>query len=407
MSHAVVPKPISHAVSTVLTALTVSCLLSACASPAPPRAAARPSAATTAPAAPAAPPALPPPTGGRAVGATVLYLKDASRADPWVPEAKVRELMVTLWYPARTGTGTPAPYMSAKESELTLRGKRVTGAPSDVLSKVRTNARTGAEPDGRTGGLPLVVLSPGFTLPRGTLTALAEDLASHGYVVAGVDHAYENYATTFPGGRVAACVACDSDTDPGFGPRVTDVRAADVSFVLDRLTGPDPAWPGSRLIDRSRIAMAGHSIGGAAAVAAMLKDCRIRAGLDMDGTTYARIPEGGLSRPFLFLGSADHRPGGRDTSWDRDWRLLSGWKRWLTLPGADHQSFTDVPLLAGALGLGAPGSLGAARPTQIVRAYVLAFLDLHLRGRPQPLLDGPSARYPEVRFCAPGRKDCR
>ncbi|MEV3981399.1 alpha/beta hydrolase [Nonomuraea sp. NPDC049758] len=402
MSHAVVPKPITRAVSAVL---TVSCLLSACAAPAPPRAAAaRPSATT---ATPAAPPALPPPTGGRPVGATVLYLKDASRADPWVPEAKARELMVTLWYPARTRTGTPAPYMSAEESELTLKGKRVTGAPSDVLSKVRTNARTGAEPAGRAGGLPLVVLSPGFTLPRGTLTALAEDLASHGYVVAGVDHAYENHATTFPGGRIATCVACDSDTDPGFGPRVTAARAADVSFVLDRLTGPDPAWPGARLIDRRRIAMAGHSIGGAAAVEAMLKDRRIRAGLDMDGTTYARIPRSGLSRPFLFLGSAGHPPGGRDTSWDRDWKLLSGWKRWLTLPGADHQSFSDVPLLAGALGLGAPGSLDAARSTRIVRAYVRAFLDLHLRGRPQPLLDGPSARYPEVRFCVPGRKDCR
>jgi predicted dienelactone hydrolase len=35
---------------------------------------------------------------------------------------------------------------------------------------------------------PEVVLSPGFTVSRSTLTALAEDLASHGYVVAGIDH---------------------------------------------------------------------------------------------------------------------------------------------------------------------------------------------------------------------------
>ncbi|MFI6928463.1 alpha/beta hydrolase family protein [Nonomuraea spiralis] len=343
------------------------------------------------------------------VGTTALYLKDASRADPWVPESKARELMVTLWYPAKARTGTPAAYMSAKESELTLRGKKVTGAPYDMLSRTRTNSFTGAEPAGKTGGLPLVVLSPGFTQPRGTLTALAEDLAAHGYVVAGVGHAYETYATTFPGGRIAECVACDSDSDsdPGFGPRVTAVRAADVSFVLDRLTGPDAAWKGSSLIDRSRIAMAGQSIGGAAAVESMLKDSRIRAGLDMDGTTYARIPKGGLSRPFLFLGSAGHPPGGRDNSWDRDWRLLSGWKRWLLLPGADHQTFTDVPLLAGALGIPVPGSLSAAGSTEVVRSYVRAFLDLHLRGRPQPLLDGPSPRYPEVRFCAPERKDCR
>ncbi|WP_246074963.1 alpha/beta hydrolase family protein [Nonomuraea terrae] len=281
----------------------------------------------------------------------------------------------------------------------------MTGAPYDILSRTRTNAVRDAEPDGRTSTLPLVVLSPGFTMPVSTLTALAEDLASHGYVVAGVDHAYESYATTFPGGRVATCVACDSDRDPGFGSKVVGVRAADVSFVLDRLTGPRAEWEGSSLVDPSAIAMAGQSIGGAAALAAMRADRRIRAGIDLDGTTYARIPEG-LSRPFLFMGSAEHRPGGRDASWDRDWKLLTGWKRWLVLPGANHQSFTDVPLLAGALGVSIAGDLSPARSLTITRTYVRAFVDLHLRREPQPLLDEPSPRFPEVRHCAPGGRTC-
>jgi hypothetical protein len=55
--------------------------------------------------------------------------------------------------------------------------------------------------------LPLVVLSPGFTNSRSALTALAEDLASHGYVVAGIDHTYESFATAFPDGRVTTCLA--------------------------------------------------------------------------------------------------------------------------------------------------------------------------------------------------------
>ena len=65
-------------------------------------------------------------------------------------------------------------------------------------------------------------------------------------------------------------------------------RAADVCFVLGELTGAHPPWPGAGLIDPSRIAMAGHSAGGAAAIAAMLADSRIRAGIDMDGATHAR-----------------------------------------------------------------------------------------------------------------------
>jgi len=284
--------------------------------------------------------------------------------------------------------------MSAKESELLLRGSRIGGPPGDALSRTRTNAVQDAEPAGER--LPLVVLSPGFTKPMSTLTSLAEDLAARGYVVAGVDHPYESYATTLPGGRVAECPACDSDTDPGFGTGVVQGRAADVSYVLDQLPS---AWAGYERVDRSRIAMAGHSIGGASAIAAMVKDPRVRAGIDMDGTTYARIPKGGLSRPFLFLGSPPHVPGGRDASWERDWKLLTGWKRWIVLSGADHASFTDTPLLAGALGIKNPaGVMTGARAAELTRAYVAAFLDRHLKGCPQPLLDGPSPRYPDVVF---------
>jgi hypothetical protein len=44
--------------------------------------------------------------------------------------------------------------------------------------------------------------------------------------------------------------------------------------------------------------------------------------------------------------------------------------------------------------------MGAAA-LEITRAYVRAFFDLHLRGRPQALLDQPSQRFPEVSFCSP------
>ena len=47
----------------------------------------------------------------------------------------------------------------------------------DALSTARTDAAADATPAGRQRALPLVVLSPGFTSPRSSLTALAEDLA--------------------------------------------------------------------------------------------------------------------------------------------------------------------------------------------------------------------------------------
>ena len=155
--------------------------------------------------------------------------------------------MVSLWYPAAASDGPRAPYMTPAESRLQLPGRGITGVPPDALSTVRTNAVSDAAPAGDEGSLPLVVLSPGSTNPRNTLT-------------------------------------------------------------------------GS--IDPSRIAMAGHSAGGAAAVAAMLAGSRVRAGIDMDGATAARIPARGLSRPFLFLGKqSNYTPGGEGavTTWERDW----------------------------------------------------------------------------------------
>jgi dienelactone hydrolase len=359
---------------------------------------------------------LPEPTGPCPAGTASVWLTDTSRPDPWAAGAVARELMVSLWYPAASAGGRPAPYMTPAESELLLASRGITGLPPDTLSTVATNAVSDATPTGRQHSLPLVVLSPGFTHPRSTLTALAEDLASHGYVVAGIDHTYESHATAFPDGRVTTCLARQAPRRDR-KEEVAAGRAADVCFVLDDLTGAHPAWPGAGLIDPSAMAMAGHSAGGAAAIAAMLADSRIRAGIDMDGSTAALIPDEGLARPFLFLGKQSNytpgsggaaTPGTRDwklrrgavITWERDWERLTGWKRWLVVAGAVHASFTDLALLADQAGLDTGAGLSGARSLDITRAYVRAFFDQHLRGSPQALLDQPSPRYPEVTFCS-------
>ena len=150
----------------------------------------------------------------------------------------------------------------------------------------------------------------------------------------------------------------------------------------------------------------------------MLADARVRAGIDMDGATDAPIPDRGLSRPLLFLGKqSNYTPGSGDAvtpgtrgwklrrgaviTWERDWELLTGWKRWLVVAGAVHASFTDLALLADQSGIDIGAGLSGARSLDITRAYVRAFFDQHLRSRPQALLDRPSPRYPEVTFCSP------
>src|SRR5690349_13515161 len=55
---------------------------------------------------------LPVPTGPYPVGTVDLHLIDRSRANPWTATPPYRELMISLWYPARDAGHFPlAPHM--------------------------------------------------------------------------------------------------------------------------------------------------------------------------------------------------------------------------------------------------------------------------------------------------------
>ncbi|MER7773444.1 alpha/beta hydrolase [Streptomyces sp. NPDC096191] len=351
---------------------------------------------------------LPRPAGRYPVGQQTLHLSDQRRRDPWVPSAH-RELMVSTHYPARAGRSAPAAYMTEEEARLLLEARGLAGVvPAATVSGVRTHARVDARP--AYGRFPLVLLSPGFSMPRSTLTTLANDLASRGYVVAAVDHAYESVGTSFPGGRVLTCLACERVATDEEKAQVVVDRARDLSFVIDQLStlhAPSGtlhgrrSLPYARMVDMQRIGAAGHSIGGAAAAAVMLRDERVRAGVNLDGNFFAPFEEAGLDgRPFMMMGtSATHSPGSPESDWRDAWNRLDGWKRWLTVAGAEHFAFTDLPVLADRLGLSDPAApLTGERSWQLTRDYTAAFLDTHLRGLARPLLDGPSADRPEVAF---------
>ncbi|GAA0436246.1 lipase [Streptomyces luteireticuli] len=343
---------------------------------------------------------VPAPSGKLPVGEKVLRLVDSARTDPWKPSAGPRELMVSVWYPARSASGAKAPYVSAALSQE-LYG-------NDKLSTVRTHAVVDAAPaQGRAR--PVVVLSPGLGQSRSSLTGLAEDLASRGYVVAALDHTYEA-AVEFPGGRVEKCELCvREDVDNG---AVVRNRAKDIRFLLDRITTGDGLVAGLKA-DTSRIGVAGHSIGGASAVEVAGQDARVAAAADMDGDFFTEQPAGGIKKPVMLLGAARAGElGGERDTWSPAWKNLTGWKRWLDVGKGGHMTFTDNQWLADAFGLpeglppdayeGGFGTVKSARANALTRAYVAAFFDRQLTGAAGPLLDGPSADFPEVAFLKQG-----
>ncbi|WP_157974677.1 alpha/beta hydrolase family protein [Glycomyces dulcitolivorans] len=339
--------------------------------------------------APAASYSLPEPTGEYGVGTEVLYLVDEDRADPWFPDED-RQLMATMWFPTED-QGETAPYMTAEESAVFVDQLRI-DAPADYFSTVETNSVADAEPV--RGKLPLILLSPGWSFPRATLTSFAEDLASHGYAVAAVGHNYEA-PTSLPDGETNPCLACPSAPD---GLAVTENRAADLSFVLDELTARGSEW--RRHLDRDDVIAGGHSMGGSAAHAVMQTDDRFAAGFNLDGKIHD-VDDATIDDPFLLVGNERNGlPGAAANNWPAAWDQMTGWKRWIQVEQTTHSTFTDLTLFAADLDIPMQ-EMDGAYAVALTRAYVLAFADQELRGADEPLLDGPSAEWPEAVFHNP------
>ncbi|QGQ20506.1 hydrolase [Cellulomonas sp. JZ18] len=357
---------------------------------------------------------LPAPTGPERLGTVALHLVDTTRTDPWVPSQPVREIMVQLWYPAQRTHGHPvSPWLSPG---AVPHFAEAFGLPADAVRSTVTHAREGAPVDRARGGRPVVLYSPGLGGDRGTSTALVEELVSHGYVVATIDHTHDASEVEFPDGRVE--VGALPEIDDEVIAQVAAVREADTRFVLDQLAvlnaGRNPDAGGRRLptglrgaLDLDRVGMFGHSLGGSTAAATMHDDRRIKAGVNLDGTLVGDSATAGSDRPFLLL-SSDHGTEPRDPSWDAFWANHTGYKRELSLTGSAHGSFNDglllYPQAAPAIGLPADvlaelvGTLDPKRSLTVQRTYVRAFFDEHLRHGSGRLLRAPHPRYPEMQF---------
>ncbi len=357
---------------------------------------------------------LPAPAGIHRVGTTVFHWTDASRLEAFSPEPDDRrEVMAQLWYP--TGdTGRPAaPYIPELEALRDLLG------PSTVrmASSVRTNSALDAAVSAPTAPHPVVVVSHGLGSRRSYYTIMAEELASHGYVVVGIDHPYGAGSVAFPDGRVIGFDPLWNEVGPPersieernrFTDSRVEVWGADAAFALDQLAILNLAGPLRGAFDLDRAAVVGHSVGGKAAVAACMLDPRFKACVNLDGWPMpAQVEVNGLEQPFMLM--EDLRDvteaelesfGSTLERYARNMRDLQARKERIfarmkstgyqvVIPGIRHAYFGDLPFVDPG-SVDPDASVAPADALRIIHDYLLAFLDEHLRGRRSALLH-PSA----------------
>ncbi|MFZ0538882.1 MAG: hypothetical protein WAM47_18600, partial [Candidatus Sulfotelmatobacter sp.] len=264
---------------------------------------------------------------------------------------------------------------------------------------------------------------------------LLEEVVSHGYVVASIEPTYEVPAVAFPDGRVVpssdAAMGRHLPAPPGetrekfvqrmhaFDAPHFDKWAADIRFTIDQVTSLNVAGKNAALfsgrVDLSNIAAWGHSFGGRAAPRACQLDQRIKAclnadGLGPDGPIFAYDGATLPSQPFLWMEVFHEPPTDAQLvpykmtrkDWDKnhqaqlavneqELRVCPGgsYHVSINLPGIDHSSFTDVPLLESE---NKEEVNNAVRSLGVIEDYTLAFLDRYLKQGKSELLDVTTGR---------------
>jgi predicted dienelactone hydrolase len=373
---------------------------------------------------------LPTPTGPSRVGRATYVWTDGGTADALAPgTGAMRELLAWIWYPAVVPAGAATDdYVSPD----TLRAIERAHGPRNVFSvlmsdfltrdasRVRANSVRDADVAPQQRAYPVVILRAGASAGVTNYSTLAEDLASHGFVVVGFDAPYRTGLVVFPDGRTIGrseennperCVPLARDEQARCVNRIMSAWTADIAFALDQLARMNVSDASGRFtgrLDMSRVGVFGHSFGGATAAQFCHEDSRCRAAIDIDGAPHGTVIGTGLQQPFLFLLS-DHGNSSDPVTRQIEADIQSIYDRVpadrrlrIEIRGANHFTFSDDGALLksrfvrGVLRV--LGQLGIDGTRQLaVTAYcVRTFFDAHLNGASIAPLTMASQLYPEL-----------
>ncbi len=299
-----------------------------------------------------------------AIGQAVRMFEDENRSDPYSRNVN-RSIAVSVYYPINnvSGNGGAKKYLDlfapAEETVLTMLSEM--GVDSQHLQQLGTRVLLNEEPYNGSAR-PIILYSPAFGVVKDMYSYNIQPLVESGFVVVALGSTYESIITVFPDGtafkqseQVGSLESADFEGWYG----LKETRVKDLLYVLDRLQllhDNDPVLRG--IFDLQSIGVIGHSLGGAAVLEAARRDQRIQAGVMLDPSFHLMCleEEGALQTPFLVVRQEkttfEQLEGVMSPAILEPFlagveqlkRVLERNMQIVSIRGADHMTFCDVPL---------------------------------------------------------------
>ena len=333
---------------------------------------------------------LPTPSGIYDVGTRIFEWTDDSR-DEWFTQEKddKRRIVVQVWYPSEDTNSAPVPYLVSADKWLpALSG--ILEIPQFLFNHLRnigTHSVLDASVNKQIENAPLVLFSHGIWGMRFQNTAQFEALASRGYIVVSVDHAYDASLTLFKDGTIA-------DFRSGYEGELSEeefwalrnpqlqTRVSDISFMIDtigekKIQGAE-IWS---VVGMENIGVFGHSYGGATSLIASIQDERIDAAIALDGWMIPvplDIIDSGSDKPFYYIGR-ESWPDPLNYQQLNKFLDSSSSQSTLFLTGTEHFDYSDAPLFSPYMQtLGLSGEIPANELAKKLEDEIVGFFDNHL-----------------------------
>ncbi|KAG8858784.1 hypothetical protein FRB96_004921 [Tulasnella sp. 330] len=331
-----------------------------------------------------------------AVGGNVFKLVDDSRVDPF-NTTENRAVEITVYYPSAPqdngscpdGT-TFAPYVPSPMASLEDAGL---GVPQGTAESTITDTCLGAPPIS-SARRKLILSSPELGGSRLLYQTITSPLAANGYVVISIDHPYDAGIVEYPDGELVFAAKANQSGVTTVA-QLIDIRTKDVQFVLDEVCGGTNLTQGISVdCGIRKVGIFGHSLGGARAADMTIIDQRIAGGVNLDGTFFPTETGPYVSpyTPFLLFASQGHNATSDPSfgSWYETTEKDPAPRVMATVQGAQHEAFTDLPVLLNLLGISDAalpaatvaelGTIDGDRLSGILQVYLKAWFDLILMG---------------------------